>query len=943
MDFIFKPVLLIMVLCSLQVSGQQFGGIPPSLKWKQINSDTARIIFPKGMEGAAQQVASIIEQLSRYTLPTVGTRQRKIDIVFQTRTTISNGYVQLAPFRSEFELTADQNSFELGSLPWQKQLAIHEYRHVQQYNNFRVGLSRAFYYLFGEGGQELANNLSVPNWFWEGDAVYQETLVSEQGRGRLPFFFNSYRALWAGKKDYSWMKLRNGSLRDYVPDHYPLGYMEIAYGREKFGDDFWRKVGRDAAAFKGVFYPLQKAIARYSGLSFGQYRQQALDFFKNQLNTVDAEDSLGKYAAANRHFVADEEFPQFLDDNHIIYVRTTYKRPHSFVIRNLLTQRDSLLRFVSVSLDNYFSYANGKVVYSAFEPDMRWGWEDYGVIRLLDLATGKDRRVTSHSKYFSPDISQDGRHIAAVHQGVDGKTTVHILNTESGKTEKIIPNHQALYYSYPKFLNSRQIVSAIRNQKGEMALALVNIEDGTPVYLTPFSMNPIGFPSVVHDTIYFTATYQGHEHLFAASEGHFFKLVLPVVNRSTGDYSVQAAGSHVAWTSFTAVGYKISTALSDQVSLEAVSADQLSHPLQIQGIRSLDTGPADLLDSLHAGRRPVSDYPSTHKLLNFHSWRPYVNDPVYNFSLVSENILSTLQSNIYVAYNRNEGYTELGVDAIYGGLFPWIDAGYNYTFNRNALFGNEKVYWNETQVRTGLSVPFNFSRGGSYTSLQGGSDIVYSKRYFTGSFKDSLNSQGFAYIDPAVNFTHQIQMAPQQIYPKWAQSVSLNYSQAVTSLRAFQFLASGYFYLPGIIPVHSLVLGAAFQQRDSLNNARFSNNFPFSRGYSSEDFYRMYRLSANYHFPIVYPDWGFWNMVYFLRIRANIYYDYTQALDFYSAGTKFQQAYRSYGAEIYFDTKWWNQLPISFGIRYSRLIDPDFEGRGPNQWEFILPLTILSY
>src|SRR6516164_584873 len=135
MDFIFKPVLLIMVLCSLQVSGQQFGGTPPSLKWKQINSDTARIIFPKGMEGAAQQVASIIEQLSRYTLPTVGTRQRKIDIVFQTRTTISNGYVQLAPFRSEFELTADQNSFELGSLPWQKQLAIHEYRHVQQYNN----------------------------------------------------------------------------------------------------------------------------------------------------------------------------------------------------------------------------------------------------------------------------------------------------------------------------------------------------------------------------------------------------------------------------------------------------------------------------------------------------------------------------------------------------------------------------------------------------------------------------------------------------------------------------------------------------------------------------------------------------------------------------------------------------------------------------------------
>jgi hypothetical protein len=387
----------------------------------------------------------------------------------------------------------------------------------------------------------------------------------------------------------------------------------------------------------------------------------------------------------------------------------------------------------------------------------------------------------------------------------------------------------------------------------------------------------------------------------------------------------------------------MSTALSEKVTFEPVPADLLDRPLGTQGITSLLGGPADLLDSIRPGNRPVTAYPATHKLINFHSWRPYVNDPVYTFSLVSENVLSTLQADIFVAYNRNEGYTQLGADATYGGLFPWFDAGYNYTFNRNALIGSQKVYWNEMQVRAGLSVPLNLSRGTSYTSLQAGSDLVYNQRYFGAPYKDSLNTEGFAYIDPTLIFTHQVQMAQQQIYPKWAQSVSVNYSQAVTNLKAFQFLASGYFYLPGIVPVQSLVVGAAFQQRDTLNNARFSNNFPFSRGYSSEDFYRMYRLTANYHFPLVYPDWGFGEMIYFLRIRANIYYDYTQVLDYYSYGAKFQQAYRSYGAEIYFDTKWWNQLPISFGIRYSRLLDPDFEGRGPNQWEFILPLSLLTY
>ncbi len=64
------------------------------------------------------------------------------------------------------------------------------------------------------------------------------------------------------------MKLRNGSFRDYTPDHYPLGYMLVAYGREKYGMDFWRKTAVEAAAFKGLFYPLQKSIQRNAGIPF---------------------------------------------------------------------------------------------------------------------------------------------------------------------------------------------------------------------------------------------------------------------------------------------------------------------------------------------------------------------------------------------------------------------------------------------------------------------------------------------------------------------------------------------------------------------------------------------------------------------------------------------------------------------------------------------------
>src|SRR6185503_8475733 len=258
---------------------QEFGGNPPSVKWKQINTDTARIIFPAGADSAAQRIASVVHFLAAKN-NSLGNKRDKINIVLQDQTTIANGYVNLGPYRSEFFLTPSFNNFELGSISWAEGLASHEYRHVQQFSNFRVGLSKAMYVLFGEEGLSLAINASIPDWFYEGDAVYNETAHSEQGRGRIPFFTNQYPSLWLAHKNYTWMKLRNGSLKDYVPNHYPLGYLLVNYGYEKYGTDFWGKVTKDAASFKGLFYPFQNAIKKHTGLDYKTFRKQAFDHYK---------------------------------------------------------------------------------------------------------------------------------------------------------------------------------------------------------------------------------------------------------------------------------------------------------------------------------------------------------------------------------------------------------------------------------------------------------------------------------------------------------------------------------------------------------------------------------------------------------------------------------------------------------------------------------------
>ena len=136
---------------------QQFGGNPPSLKWKQINTDSARIIFPVGLDSQANRVASIVHWLAAH--PTVGSQSislgnqlKKINIVLQNQTTISNAYVGLGPFRSEFFLNPVLNNFEEGSISWPDLLAVHEYRHVMQFNNFKNGLSKLMYVLAGDDG-----------------------------------------------------------------------------------------------------------------------------------------------------------------------------------------------------------------------------------------------------------------------------------------------------------------------------------------------------------------------------------------------------------------------------------------------------------------------------------------------------------------------------------------------------------------------------------------------------------------------------------------------------------------------------------------------------------------------------------------------------------------------------------------------------------------------
>ena len=934
---------LFLFICCLPVyhllQAQQFGGHPPSTKWNQINNDTLRVIFPAGLglEKQAADIATTVHTLNAQTLPTIGSRVRKISIVLQPGTTISNAYVGLGPWRSEFNLMPPQSPFDLGTTPWYHTLALHEYRHVQQYNNFRKGLSRVAYYLFGQEGLAMANSAAVPNWFWEGDAVYQETLKSQQGRGRVPFFFNDYRSLWLANKHYSWMKLRNGSLRDFVPDHYRLGYMQVAYGREKYGADFWKNVTDDATRFNGILYPFQRAIKKYSQTDYRTFRKSAMTYFQTYVAANN--DTVHNWAQQQDHFAGNEEFPQWINDNTVVLVKDSYKKIPAFYLRNLATRADTRLRTKDISLDNYFSYRNGKIVYAAYEADLRWAWKDYSILKVLNVHTRQQQTITHHTRYFTPDISADGKRIVAVHIQPGGNAALHILDAASGAILKEVPNPQGVFYSYPKFYNQQTVVVAIRTTASVNTLALVNINDGSVEELLPYTMHMVGFPSVQGDTITFTAAWQQKDELFALVNKQLFRLQT-TANTGTGNYQWSALNRKAVYVAYTAAGYHLAQQPITAETWQPMGGEAFTAPLFSYDLNSLKQDQPLPVDTSRT--YTVSRYHKAFNRINFHSWRPFIADPDYTFSLIGQNVLNTLQTEIYFNYNTDEKFKEVGAIAVYGAWFPYLTVGVAETFDRKENDSPYTKTWNELNGRLGVQFPFTFNSGRYFRRLSISGGINHHQVNYTNYAKTQYADKQFEFVDGSVSFTMQSQVARQHIYPHLGISLISRYRTIVNTYSGFQWLTSAALYLPGIAPTHSLVVTGAYQKRDTVGDYSFSNSFPFSRGYlavNARTIPEMYKVGVNYHFPLLYPDLGIGNIVYFLRLRANAFYDYTD-LKFYRSNRHLQL--RSTGGELFFDTKWWNEYPVSFGIRYSHLIDGALEGLSPNQWEFILPINLLG-
>lgn len=926
---------------------QRFGGNPPTHRWLQKGSHAVRILYPAGSDSLAERVSEIAHRLAMVDPSPLGNKVRSIPILLQTRPVISNAYVGLAPWRSEFYLTPLQNSLHLGSLPWLDMLSIHELRHVQQYAQFRRGWSKFAWWLAGEQGQGLANAMSVPDWFFEGDAVDQETLRSGQGRGRLPDFFNGYRSLWADGRSYRYMKLRNGSLKNYVPDHYQLGYLLVAAGRERFGPDIWSKVTLDAAAFRPLFYPLQGAFRRHTGQTFRSFSRDVLsNGMELPITPQDTISANSEWLTVTyKRNVADHQFPRHIGRDSLLVIRRAYNQiPYWYL---LYAGRMRRLAMKDIGIDDYFTYGGGLIAYTAYQPEARWSWQEYNEVMVLDLQTGDRKVLTRGGRYFSPGISPDGSRIAAVQVDGNGRSTLHVLDAKDGKLLMELPNPDGYFHTYPVFGRDREeLIAAVRDRSGAMALVAWDLRDQTRRILLPFSVRPMAFPAVRDGMLTFTSSYGGFDRLFMLDLDRSALYLPPDIPPAVRGAVFDSISATLTYAAFTSDGYRIGRKKIGDAGAPIPIAQWASEPLVQVFPVSRRTEASILSDSGVSGARPSRAYPHLHQPFNIHSWRLGFEQPEWSFELYGENVLNTVRTGAYYRYNVNEGFHKVGADALVSILYPWLRGGFSVTRDRyfrqtDPVTGAaQSLRWDEWSLYGGLSLPLNLTRGRYFRNLNLSAGYQHQGINYRASTGAKPGDRRINYLNTSVSWSMQTQMARQQIFPKWAHALYISQRTGFAGLAANQFLASGSFYLPGVTPRQSLVLNGAWQRRDTLRQYIFSNAFPLSRGYPGVDYPHMWKTGVNYHFTMGYPDIGLLQMAYLLRVRGNVFYDHSWVK---SLRQQRVWSLRSVGAELHLDTRWWNQLPVSVGFRYSRLLDTDIYTSKPSQdrWELIIPVDLV--
>ena len=926
------PALLIVAFAAAQLAAQtSYGHHPHGLNWQIMRSPAANVIFPQGMERQATRICRIIDHINRNNRRSVGEKSVLINIVLQNQTVVPNGYVGLAPLVSEFYATPLENTSLLGSMKWLDALAIHEYRHVQQLINTRKRITKLFYLLGGEIGWLLGSYLTVPNWYFEGDAVITETALTSAGRGRTPSFTAQQRALSLAGIDYSYMKARNGSFKDVVPDHYSLGYLMLTHLRNEKGNDVIKNVVTDAEGPLFFFYPFSRALKRHTNYRPHTLYEAGWQAARNHWDEKAANVAITpstRIAAANEGSPTNHYFPQFDGEGGIVVLRNSFQETDA-VYRIANGRREKIVS-IGVNLGAYFHYADHKILWTEYSQHPRRVNVTYSDIYSYDVKTGKKKKITHKGKYFSPVLSADSHSIFAIHISEIQRCEIHRLDIATGVIQAKTAFADDEFVSRLSVTDGDAVVYNLKRDQ-KLGLYLYDFRSRETRKLTPRTAHVIDAPRVAGDHVYYSASFSGLDNIYRSPlDGSLSVDQMTSVPVGAYEPAVNPDNTRLIFTEVTVDGRAVAS--MDISSTQPLGRISLAEPVDMDWfdeVAHVAEG-GNILGEVTTGRHyPVEPYRGLFKDMKLHSWSIPSSVSVPSINLQARNYLNDVGVTVGGGFNRNEERSFYNTQLIVGRWYPVVTLTASRN-KRSTTYLNESndpetATFDQTAFGIHMTLPHQWVRGNYFTNLNVTTGISHRKIANSTLADGKAPKKNLNALLIQADFSSLRRTALQNIGPQLGLSSKVVYRRDWSRRGNEKVFTTHSLYMPGLTINHQTKLRFAYQKKLLSQSFQYEDAFEYARGYDAPINDRTWQFSIDYGLPLVYPDWGFAGLTYFMRVRANIFYDNNHS-SFESLGrTKDLQ---SIGLEIISDNTVFNLLPLSFGIRVSYRLQEDPHNQG---------------
>ena len=943
---------ILLLLCALgfahEASAQYYtwGSDPAGLKWSTIRTPDVRMIYPDTVSAVARRTLFYI----RTVRPDIAFGFRhgpmRIPFVMHPENFQSNGLVMYLPKRVEFLTSPAIDGY---SMPWYKQLVAHEYRHAVQYNNLDRGVIRALSYILGQQGSTIGL-LCMPIWAMEGDAVMSETAMSSFGRGLQPSFSLGYRAMGRVGRDRKDTRDRRnidkwfcGSYRDYIPDHYELGYQICSYAYDRYGEVVWDKVARYGSRNPYVLATTRVALEKYYDTNVSRLFRETFDVLERHWESLpqvgDSAEPLTPMPAGN---YTTYQWPLPLDAASALALKTDYDRPSRFVRLDTRTGEEVVICYTG-AVSTRPAMAGGRVWWTEYRRSKLFEQRVNSQLCYMDLADGTPRMVVGRRNALYPTPSEDA--VAWVEYNPDGRYTVVVQGKEGVEKRFATPDRSEIHgLAWDDATRGYYVI--VTDDSG---MWIGRIEPGEGLQaVTRGAYITLSDLRAADGKLYYGSIASGRDeaHCFDLGEGREYRL-----STSTyGSFAPAPADSGAVWTTtYDRKGYRITRQENIEpipVAPSQLPVDLVNPPRRRWNVVNLDTvryTPADSA-SLHR-KYPARRYRKGLHLLRAHSWAPVSFDPfktieefnprlMWGATVLSQNLLSSTEAFASWGWSRSDGhvlkgtirYSGLGVRlearATYGGdrmTYGIAQRGADGKAERQPAPAHAK-YWS---AAAGATLPLYFDRGHHIRQLSISAGWEYSNgmvadvdaiRYDAEGRIANLQTLGYREglhkLSLGIGFSDVVRAAYRDVGTPWGYTLWAGYDLNPEN-RNFSDLVSAYarIYTPGFFRHNSLSVAAAYQT--SVGGYRFPSGLRFlgykstrllPRGFSSSDISSNNYLagSVDYQFPLCYPEGGISGVIYFKRIRLNVGADYARFQEFGSRGKTWRDIY-SYGGDLLLD------------------------------------------